>query len=149
MFFILKMFANSGIVPKVIQAHQDIKYIQVKSFNLKFINIINFFKLEYNAYFFPTTLINERAVGMNIIPNLQDYITILDTSDIIEAKTNFYNEINFSEWNFYNELSAYLMKKTLYLIDQCAVYLAECFNFQKIGFEFFTKPLIKRKLVYL
>jgi len=139
MFFILKMFANSGIIPKVIQSHQDIKYIQIKSLDLKFINLNNFFQFDYILSFFPTMIINERSIGMNIVPTLDDYVSITDTSEMIKAKEGYYNQICFKNWNFYHGMSQYLLNKIEYLIKECAIFLAESFEFQKMGFAFFNK----------
>ena len=55
---------------------------------------------------------------------------------MIKAKEGYYNQICFKNWNFYNGMSQYLLNKIEYLIKECAIYLAESFEFQKMGFAF-------------
>jgi hypothetical protein len=141
---ILSGFIKNGFCPKVIQNGRKILFMEVESFNLRFITSNSYFEgsefdvarqfhVDFDHYFFPESLKNPIYFQYEgCVPNVEHFYCFSDNENAKFQKKEFVSKMvqeNYV-WNYEKELLRFCDEKLFLLTLACLKFLKESFDFQ-------------------
>ena len=160
LIYLVKAFLDNNISPDILSRGRNIISLEIKSINLRFVNIQNFleeenihayisvFKLQQiKPYFFPNTLTPEKAARMGEqLPDREYFSDFLDTPEIIKEKDQFWNYFKSSglPWNYSKQLLRKAINDSYILTEALCSFAMENFDFQK-KLSSMLSPVVKKK----
>ncbi len=156
---ILSAFLKNGFCPKVIQNGRKILFMELESFNLRFITSNSYFEgsefevakqfdVKFDRYFFPESLKNPTYFEYEgSVPDKEFFYSFNDNDETKFEKQEFVFKMieNKYIWNYEKELLRFCDEKLLLLTLACLKFLKESFDFQvliKREKETFTNDLL-------
>ncbi len=141
---ILEGYIANGFCPRVIQNGRKIFFMEVESFNLRFLTSNSYFdgteyelakqfNLNFDEYFFPESLKRPEYYHYNgQVPDLEHFFCFSDTIETKRKKTDFVSKMieKSYNWNFEKEILRFCDEKLYILCLACLLFIKECFEFQ-------------------
>ena len=90
------------------------------------------FKIEFDAEFFPETLLSEENFDyVGVIPDIENFFSFNDSSKITDQKLNYVNQHKLHQnWNFRKSFINYFYQNVELLAKAMLSFIKESFNFQ-------------------
>lgn len=140
---IFKMLIENGLDPKVINIHNRLILIEIKQFQIKFINLSNFIPAkkisDLGDIFFPENIIHQNCIDLNYFPSQEDFFSLTDKIELQERKRKYFHSIDKKKWCFELKLQDYVHFVLQSVIKLTFGFLLETKRFQKIAFSVYEK----------
>ncbi len=146
---ILCCLCENNIAPNVVQNGSYIMLIEIKSTQVRFINMKNYFPGTLRAYsqrynieliYFPIRLNKRERYGYDGEVTFDDFFCIDDTLEDIRRKKIFFESL-ILPWDFNSSLQQYSYQQTLVLVHIFSHFLNETYKCEKSLIEYFDSKM--------